>query len=256
MLRYVGPAVRNKQAWKPTKFVLHAGSGRYVPNPDHVGVGSRFIASLQIDAYVPLLNAYASGLLLDCGCGDVPFYELYKDLVTDNVCVDWVGSVHGNNYVDEFVDLNGPLPFEDDSFDTVLLTDVLAHIATPSDLFASIARVLRPGGALIAGMPFFYWIAEAPHDYYRYTEFALRRLCAENGLEVVHLQAYGGYPDVVLDLVNKKLVPGERTAGAFLGLCRFLTRRGAYRRLRERTKANFPLGYCLVARKPTPDAAG
>jgi len=127
---------------------------------------------------------------------------------------------------------------------------VLAHISRPWSLADEIARVLRPGGVLILGTPFLYWLNEQPYDYYRYTEFGLRRLCQDSGLSVVELEAFGGYPDVLLDLVNKKLVPGERTARLFLMVAGLLTRTVFYERLRERTKTTFPLGYFLVARKP------
>jgi SAM-dependent methyltransferase len=242
--------VRNREQWRPSKVVRDVRSGRYMPSPTHVGVGSRFVSTLTIDEYVRLIRTYASGVLLDCGCGAVPYYEIYVDLVAENVCIDWEHTAHGHDYIDEYVDLNGPLPFSDDSFDTVLLADVLAHIARPWSLVPEIARVLRPGGVLILGTPFLYWLNEQPHDYYRYTEFGLRRFCDDSGLDVVELEPYGGYPDVLLDLISKMVVRGERTARLLLAVAGILGRTGVYRRLRERTKTTFPLGYFLVARKP------
>jgi SAM-dependent methyltransferase len=241
--------VRQPELWKPSKFLREPQSGRYVPNPAYVGRGSRFVCSLFIDEYVRLIRKHASGVLLDCGCGDVPYYDIYRDKVTDTVCIDWEETHHGSDHVDQYVDLNGPLPFSDGTFDTVLLMDVLEHIARPDALIAELARVLRPGGVLLAGTPFLYWLHEQPHDYYRYTEFALRRFCAENGFVVLELEPYGSYPDVVLDLLNKRCVPNESAARVFLAFCRLVTHRSPYRRLRAATRATFPLGYCLAAGK-------
>lgn len=41
------------------------------------------------------------------------------------------------------------LPFDDDSFDTVVCVRLLHHIERPVEVFAEIARVLAPGGRLI-----------------------------------------------------------------------------------------------------------
>jgi SAM-dependent methyltransferase len=241
--------VREQERWKPSRFLKDVRSGRYVPNPERVGIGSRFICELIIDEYVRLIRAHASGVLLDCGCGDVPYYDVYRDEVTDIVCVDWNRPRGEVDHIDFYADLNGPLPLDDGSFDTVLLTDVLEHISNPNSLVSELSRVLRPRGILLCTTPFFYWLHEEPHDYYRYTEFALRRLCAENDLAVVELEPYGGYPDVMLDLLNKMFVRNEAAVRVYLALCRPSMRSALYRRLRRATKAKFPLGYCLAARK-------
>jgi SAM-dependent methyltransferase len=133
--------------------------------------------------------------------------------------------------------------------------DVLEHVARPGALVRELSRVLRPGGTLLSGTPFLYWLHEQPHDYYRYTEFALRRFCAENELVVLELEPYGSYPDVMLDLLNKKLVRNEPFARAFESFCRLATRTRPYRRLRAATRATFPLGYCLAAGKPASAAS-
>src|ERR1700730_3764704 len=173
--------------------------------PMHVSISSRFIVDIVAPHYEWAIRTYARGRLLDMGCGYVPLYETYRDLVSENICIDWQNTPHVNPYLDQIVDLTGALPFESDSFDTVLLTDVLEHIPEPMNLMCEIARILRPGGKLILGVPFLYWLHEIPHDYYRYTEFALRRFCQLSGLSVVALVPYGGLPEVLLDLISKGL---------------------------------------------------
>ena len=200
-------------------------------------------------AYERVITAHARGRLLDCGCGDVPYYAMYRPHVSEVTCVDWGGSLNGRQHVDVDVDLNGALPFEDARFDTVLLADVLEHIAEPHALIAEIARVLAPGGKLIAMVPFFYPVHEAPHDHYRYTRFALERMCERAGLKVTELAPYGGYPDVLLDVVNKGLESWPLACRAFLALSGWWSRSGLIERWRAQSRERFPLGYCLVASK-------
>jgi SAM-dependent methyltransferase len=45
------------------------------------------------------------------------------------------------------------IPYEDGSFDAVLVVDVLEHVDDPAHLVAEIARVLRPGGRFVGFVP-------------------------------------------------------------------------------------------------------
>jgi len=45
------------------------------------------------------------------------------------------------------------LPYADDSFETVVIRDVLHHLPTPRDTLAEAARVLRPGGHFVLAEP-------------------------------------------------------------------------------------------------------
>jgi SAM-dependent methyltransferase len=239
--------VRNIDSWSPSKLAFDPRRNRYIPHRLGVSLGSRLAISAQAGPYERLIREYSRGRLLDCGCGRVPFYDMYKDLVTSITCIDWNESSH----VDLVVDLNGALPFDDQSFDTVLLSDVLEHVREPGQLLREISRVLAPPGTLILTVPFLYHVHEAPHDYYRYTRFALEALCHEGGFVMEELAPYGGYPDVLLDLVNKGLAPIAPLCELFLSTVPWITRTGPYEAWRRRTAERFPLGYCLVARKPT-----
>jgi len=45
------------------------------------------------------------------------------------------------------------MPFEDESFGTVVCTEVLEHVPYPEKALSEIGRVLRPGGMLIGSVP-------------------------------------------------------------------------------------------------------
>lgn len=245
--------MRNIDNWRPTKFVRVDRGLRASRTPAHVSISSRFAADIVAPFYESAIRAHAQGRLLDMGCGYVPLYGIYRDLVSENICIDWENTLHDNPYLDQMVDLTGALPFESATFDTVLVTDVLEHIPEPMNLMCEIARILRPGGKLILGVPFLYWLHEVPHDYYRYTEFALRRFCQLSGLQVVELFPYGGLPEVLLDLISKGLNFLPRPLAASLrplhALVSLLSKTKPIHKLSERSKSSFPLGYVLSAEK-------
>lgn len=242
--------MQNTSAWQASKFIPSARNPRqWVPNRQHVYPGSWFIIAVYIDLYVNIIQKHAHGKLLDLGAGMVPFYGIYKDQVAENVCIDWANSLHSNPHLDIVADLNQPFPIPDDSFDSILCSDVLEHIADPFAFMRETARVLKPGGDLMLMVPFFYWLHETPHDYYRYTEFALRKMCADNQLEVVELRAYGGYLEVLFDLLSKGLGKSKGLSRVFYPIAKWIVGWKISQKIQRKTSARFPLGYCLVARK-------
>ena len=85
--------------------------------------------------------------LLDIGCGNKPFALLINSLVRRYVGIDLSG-LNGENHVDVTGD-GLLLPFKTESFDTVLSTDMLSEVSSPSQFFAEANRVLQQDGHLI-----------------------------------------------------------------------------------------------------------
>jgi len=244
--------MKNPHLWTETKVVRAKNGFAPSRNQDFLGVGSRVVASCQVPHYHAAILEHARGRLLDLGCGHVPYYEMYKGLVTEATCLDWENTSHKNGFLDAVVDLNNPLPLQSASFDTVLLMDVLEHVMRPFELLGEISRVLRPGGKVIIGVPFFYWLHEQPYDFFRYTEFALSHLCESNALRVVSLDPYGGLPEVAADITGKSICALGKLAGsAYVSFCQIVLSSPLLRAFSRRTNRTFPLGYTLVAAKLT-----
>ena len=248
--------MRQPEQWTESKYVRRAGRWIGSRDPRQLGVGSRLIADLTAALYAEHLPLHVSGRLIDLGCGQVPLYGMYRERADTVTCVDWPQSVHASRHLDRTVDLNAVLPFDDAGFDTIVLSDVLEHLAEPALLWREMARVLAPGGRLLLNTPFLYGIHEAPHDYARHTGFGLRRLAEQARLEVLVLQPMGGSLHVMADLLAKHLaaLPGlghslaQVAQAAVAGLDR--TRLG--QRIAARTGSRFTLGHFMVATRPRP----
>lgn len=237
--------MRAIERWQPSKFVLKGSrlaAGHDLPYP------VRFIAGLQAPIYQDLLHHHVRGRLLDLGCGQAPLYAVYRQQASEVICADWPGTMHGVIHHDVHVDLNHPLPFATATFDTVLLSDVLEHVAQPETAFSETVRVLRPAGKLLLMVPMIYGLHEDPHDYHRYTRYKLIDFCQTRGLEVLVLEEYGDPLEVGLDMLAKAF--GRSTLGvwshcALIDLIDLMRLRKVVNRMRRR----YPLGYVLAAHK-------
>jgi SAM-dependent methyltransferase len=245
--------MKNKELWKPTKYVFIDGKLRASRNPAEVGVGSVLITDMVANCYERYLPQFAKGRLIDLGCGSVPLYEAYRRYVSDNTCVDWKETAHPSCHLDEECDLNQRLPFADGSFDTILLSDVLEHVYQPMHLWNEMSRIAVRGGRVILNVAFYYGLHEAPHDYFRYTEHALRRMSADSGFSVVLLEPVGGIPDVIADLVSKRLGPTTWLRRPFAtSVNRLVSRLRSTRlgqRISESSSKTYPFFYFMVAEK-------
>jgi hypothetical protein len=84
-------------------------------------------------------------------------------------------------------DLERPLPIPDETYDHVLLINILEHIYHASQLVCEARRVTRVHGTVIIAVPFLYpiHVSDSAHDYRRFTAESLRRECTSAGLDVL-----------------------------------------------------------------------
>ncbi len=101
--------------------------------------------------------------------------------------------------------IDGPLPFEDGSFELVWTSEVIEHIADTARWLSEVRRVLVPGGRLVLTTPAHgrLRIAAGGIDRFSdplgdhlhlYTRSSLRRLLEEFGFHRIEIRAAGGPP--------------------------------------------------------------
>lgn len=130
--------------------------------------------------------------MLDAGAGECVYRPLFAG--RRYVAIDrGVGDGSWDyGHLDATADLER-IPFAAASFEFVLCTETLEHLARPAAVLSELRRVLRPGGTLALTVPFLHIVHQAPHDYYRYTPYGLRHLLSVAGFDVESLSAAGGY---------------------------------------------------------------
>jgi SAM-dependent methyltransferase len=151
----------------------------------------------------PLLDAVReaasvlTGQLLDVGCGNKPYASILK--CVRHVGVDVANSPHRHDEFDAVFD-GLTLPFENETFDSILCTEVFEHASRPYELAREIGRVLEFGGHALITAPFVIEAHEIPHDLHRFTRFGMERLASVAGLEVVWIRGRGGVFSVAANI--------------------------------------------------------
>ncbi len=95
------------------------------------------------------------GTVLDVGCGD-----MY--LMTQLPQFAWTGldinpSLSNTKAVKQDIQKT-PYPFEAESFDTIVCSEVLEHMFDPVSITKEIHRLLKPGGTYIVSTPNLNWV--------------------------------------------------------------------------------------------------
>ena len=78
------------------------------------------------------------------------------------------------------------LAFRDRSVDLVICENVIEHVYDPQGLLKETRRVLRRGGCLFLVTPFLFPLHDVPYDFFRYTEYSLKRLLHDYSTVSIH----------------------------------------------------------------------
>jgi SAM-dependent methyltransferase len=153
---------------------------------------------------------YATGVLLDYGCGGQPYKSYLLQFLESYIGAD-VAAAQGTSLDIQF-DPDQPLPLTSQSVDTILSTQTLEHVRNPAQYLQECARLLRPGGYLLISVPMQWRLHEVPHDYWRFTKYGLQELLAQHGFEMVEISICGGAWALAGQIINSHLAETGRGA--------------------------------------------
>ena len=143
---------------------------------------------------------FITGKTLDIGCGQRPYEHLvastqYIGLEIDTPVARAIGKADVYYSGERF-------PFEDASFDSVMLNQVFEHVFNPSTFLLEVNRILKPGGRMLLTVPFVWDEHEQPYDYARYSSFGLSSILSKTGFRIVRHKKSVNDLGLIFQLLN------------------------------------------------------
>ena len=209
-----------------------------------------FEASIE-DAVATFAASLSAGIrLLDAGAGEGDYKHHFAaqrycgldlgigDQAWDYSRLDVVGNLEA-------------IPFPDRTFEAAINIVTLEHVLHPARVICELSRVLAPGGRLLLAAPLEWEEHQQPHDYGRFTRYALDRLLRQAGFTDISIQPVGG----IFRLISRRLLNAlQFFPGPFMILAAvFFAPPALLLPLLDpldRDRA-FTLGYICSARKPS-----
>jgi len=137
-----------------------------------------------------------NGVLLDLGCGDMPYKQLIfssQTKVSKYIGIDIEAGKSKYDIQPDYYWNGVNIPLPDNSVDCVIATEVFEHCPDLAEVLKDVQRVLRPGGFVFFTVPFLWPLHEAPYDEFRYTPYALERIFKKSGFSKLELKPTGGW---------------------------------------------------------------
>jgi SAM-dependent methyltransferase len=144
-----------------------------------------FLSRFYLYKKIKILSKNINGVVLDLGCGEKPYQNLFTSK-------EYIGlEIRDANLNKEDVNLyyydGKKIPFEDDTFDSVVSFEVFEHIFDIDNTIVEIKRVLKDKGKLLISIPFGWNEHMQPQDFARYTSFAIEYLLTCKKFKIIEI---------------------------------------------------------------------
>ena len=104
-------------------------------------------------------------------------------------------------------------PLQQDSYDAIVICEVLEHVRDAKAAVLNLHSALKPGGRIIASLPFIFPIHEIPNDFTRFTRYGVIALFDE--YSDLNVRACGSYFDAIDVMWMRVLYSKSKGALAF-----------------------------------------
>jgi len=178
----------------------YISSQQYHPGFGGLFVNPFYFARRGLYEHISELAPKISGKILDVGCGQKPYQQLFNATSYTGLEIDTPDN-RKNKKADFFYD--GTLfPFADGEFDGVIMNEVFEHVFTPDSFLSEVNRVLKVEGTLFMTLPFVWDEHEQPFDFARYSSFGIRSLLERHEFTIIEQRK--SMPDirVIFQLIN------------------------------------------------------
>jgi SAM-dependent methyltransferase len=106
------------------------------------------------------------------------------------------------------------IPVDDNTFDIVMLAEVIEHLENPIKVLNECKRILKKDGKLVATIPFMYALHADPYDFQRWTDVKIRLELEKIGFSYIHIKPMGSVFGVIYDFLCISLNMESRNRNA------------------------------------------
>ncbi len=197
------------------------------------------------------LAFHIRGLTLDVGAGG---HDRYSHLFASkrNIRLD----INVRTKPDIVADAHA-LPFKQETFDSVVSTQVLGDVREPYVAVREFCRVQKKDGVILMTESQTNELTDEPFDYWRFTGFGLEQLCRSCDLNIIAIKQRGGFfttlaQQLIRYCIDRLHLYHHRVVGRLMNwplmmIAKFLMLLDCL----DTSQANrkHTIGWCVVARK-------
>jgi len=162
----------------------------YIFQPD------RYLLKQQVKKY----SHYIKGKVLDVGAGK---FSRYRSLFACDKYIKM--DVEKSNNIDVLGSAEN-IPFDNETFDSIVCTQVFEHLKVPNKAAREIHRVLKKDGYCLITVPQINELHEEPNDYFRYTNFGIAEIFQRNGFQLIKCDQRGGFFTAISQMQIRYLI--------------------------------------------------
>lgn len=186
-------------------------------------------------------------LLVDFGCGDMPYRTVIEPKVGKYLGVD----LEMNPKAEHHIDFDSKTTLPDNYADIVLSNQVLEHVDSPAGYLQEAYRILKPGGTLICTTHGYWFYHPTPNDYWRWTSAGLRKTIEAEKFQIDSFFGIMGLAasglqllqDAIINKLPKFLIPPF----AFIMQCKIML----FNKINSQPQRNRDASlYVVLAQKP------
>lgn len=134
------------------------------------------------------IKKYAKGAVLDIGCGNKPYENLFTH------CEKYIGCdvIQSSQNKADIICTATEIPLKSSSFQTIICTQVIEHVENYNKMISEAFRLLECDGVLILSGPMYWPLHEEPYDFYRFTKHGFKYILEQAGFEIIEIKPNGG----------------------------------------------------------------
>lgn len=184
-----------------SKLIEEIQRQKYAPKLLGVFFNPFYFVRRALYEHMKDLSVHIKGKVLDVGCGTKPYEKLFTR-ATEYIGMDYDSPENRNiKQIDIFYDTK-KFPIQDETFDSIIFTQVLEHVFNPDEFLQEIHRSLKKGGQILMSVPFVWDEHSQPHDYARYSSFGVAHLLTQHGFTIIEHRKTLSDIRVIFQLIN------------------------------------------------------